>query len=77
MSSLKGHQQDKDVGCDHVELSEADHDLQHVPGDALVEAERAQSVLANARKHWRVLLIGLPPGVPSIAECMLTATKHV
>lgn len=55
-------QDDMKAACEHVEVSKKGEDLNDIPGEIIVEAERAQSVTANARKHWRVLLICMSPG---------------
>lgn len=54
MSVSNDDTQQKGFACDRIENA-CDDEL---PAHAIVEAERQLSVFANAKKHWRVLLVG-------------------
>jgi hypothetical protein len=55
MPTSKDDPQQKGFTCDRIETASTVDDM---PGDALVEAERQLPVFENAKKHWRVLLVG-------------------
>lgn len=55
MSVSNDDTQKKGVTCDRIETASNADDM---PGNDIIEAERQLSVFANAKKHWRVLLIG-------------------
>lgn len=55
MSTPNDDSQKKGFTCDRIETAS---NVDEMPGNNLIEAERQLSVFANAKKHWRVLLIG-------------------
>lgn len=55
MSTSNDNAQQKGFRCDRIEtVSSSDN----MPASDIIEAERQVSVFANAKKHWRVLLVG-------------------
>lgn len=57
MSMSNDDTKQKGFTCDRIETAFNADDM---PAHDIVEAERQLSVFANAKKHWRVLLIGKP-----------------
>jgi hypothetical protein len=55
MSASNDDSQKKGFTCDRIETASNVDDML---ANSIVEAERQLSVFANAKKHWRVLLIG-------------------
>ena len=55
MSVSNDDTQKKGFACDRIEHA---NDSDEVPAQSIIEAERQMSVFANAKKHWRVLLVG-------------------
>jgi MFS family permease len=55
MSTSKDDPQQKGFTCDRIETASNVDDM---PGHNLIEAERQLPVFDNAKKHWRVLLVG-------------------
>jgi hypothetical protein len=55
MSVSNDDTQKKGFTCDRVEHAK---DPDEAPAQVIIEAERQMSVFANAKKHWRVLLVG-------------------
>ena len=55
MTTSKDNPQQKGFTCDRIETASNVDDM---PGHNLIEAERQLPVFENAKKHWRVLLVG-------------------
>lgn len=69
MSTSNDDSQKKGFTCDRIETaSNADE----MPAHNIIEAERQLSVFANAKKHWRVLLIGKSVDVHLNTNIILT-----
>jgi hypothetical protein len=66
MSTSNDESQKKGFTCDRIETASNVDDM---PGNDFIEAERQLSVFENAKKHWRVLLVGKFSDMHSFVSC--------